>query len=91
MASAPPPKIISALCIFIQNTSHFVYNLKLVLNNNAVCNCSTEFGKNMTGKYENLTSVQLGCSVHCGKFKPVDIVVIDKTDSLAGISMLYQY
>ena len=25
---------------------------------------------------------QLGCTVHCGKFKPVDIVVIDKTDSL---------
>ena len=25
---------------------------------------------------------QLGCTVHCGKFKPVGIVVIDKTASL---------
>ena len=25
---------------------------------------------------------QLGCTVHRGKFKPVDIMVIDKTDSL---------
>ena len=40
----------------------------------------------MTGKYENLTSVLN--TVHCGKFKPVDImvdiVVIDRTDSLVG-------
>ena len=48
--------------------------------------CSTQFGNNMTGKYENLTSVLN--TVHCGKFKPVDImvdiVVIDRTDSLVG-------
>jgi len=24
------------------------------------------------------TMAQLGCTVYCGKFKPVDIVVIDK-------------
>ena len=36
---------------------------------------------------------QLWCTVHCGKFKPVDIMVIDKTDSLEStdiIDMFYQ-
>ena len=42
----------------------------------------------MTGKYETPTSLlnyDVQCTVHsvrCGKFKPVDMMVIDKTDSL---------
>ena len=36
----------------------------------------------MTEKYETLTSVLLGCTEHYGKSEPVDIVRIDKTDSL---------
>ena len=32
---------------------------------------------------------QLGCTVHSGKFKQVDKLVIDKTDSLAFLNSLF--
>ena len=42
-----------------------------------------------TGKYKTLTRVlNYACTVQCGKFRSYDIVVIDKTDSLAIIYRL---
>ena len=32
--------------------------------------------------WKSIKCAQLGCTVHCGRFKPVDIMVNDKTDSL---------
>ena len=44
----------------------------------------------MIGKYENITNMCLTrITVHSGKFNPVDIMVIDKTDSLEFYLFLY--
>ena len=58
--------------------SYFVYNWKLVSNNNMQYTVRKQYDRKVWK-----SCAQLGCTVDCGKFKPVHIVVIDKTDSLA--------